>query len=384
MAYNSDRHVRLNDGGGNTHDSFDPLLVNLHDTVHEYTSSKNAGCNHNMNSITQAVIDILDARLSSNEKVMAADILVDLIKQAESDIRRTLSERLAPRDDIHPNLLHYLAYDDINVAEPILLNSPLLSNMDLIYIIQSKSKDHWKTIAARNDISGNVVNNLIKKKDEGTIIGLLKNESIVLEEGVLEEIKTIAVTAPDVAETFVNYKTLPRKMAVDIYWYVSTILRQSIEKNFDVKEQEVSKALEECVQDFCDTMLQADNISPSVLMTEVAELYHNDLRITDDLLVGTLRRRQGRFFIALFEKRSNLSSKIIWNMMRQIGGQGLAVACRAMNVSKENFISLFLLSRTIVRSNRAVDANELKMAMRYYDGLTHKMAKEILEDSIAK
>ena len=69
--------------------------------------------------------------------------------------------------------------------------------------------------------------------------------------------------------------------------------------------------------------------------------------------------------------------------MRQIGGQGMAVVSRATGISKENFVSIFLLGRTIVRSSQAVDADELRMAMRYYDGLTHKMAREILQDSIA-
>jgi hypothetical protein len=62
----------------------------------------------------------------------------------------------------------------------------------------------------------------------------------------------------------------------------------------------------------------------------------------------------------------------------------LAVACRAKNISKENFVSLFLLTRTIARSSQAVTAEELKMAMRYYDGLTFKAAQDILKDSIAQ
>jgi hypothetical protein len=55
-----------------------------------------------------------------------------------------------------------------------------------------------------------------------------------------------------------------------------------------------------------------------------------------------------------------------------------------MNISKENFVSMFLLGRTIARADEAVNAEELKMAMRYYDGLTFKMAKSILRESLTK
>lgn len=380
MAYINDRHIQVGKGI-ETFDSFDPLLVNLHDSVREYKI--NLGKTNDYNGITQAVIDVLDAHLSQSEKTLATDILIELIKQAETDIRRNLSERLAPRDDLHPTLLHYLAYDKIDVAEPILLESPLLSDTDLLYIIQSTTADHWRAISMRPEIGGDVINSLIGKKDDGIALNLLSNETISLGDIHLRKIKPLASESADIAEIFLSYKTLPREMAVDIYWHVSTALRKKIANNYGVQGAEVNQALEDCIQDFSDTMLQPNAVRPSSLMKEVAEMYRDEDRITDQFLVGALRRRQGRFFLALFSKRTNLSIDIIWNMMRQIGGQGLAVACRAMNISKENFVSIFLLSRTIVKSNQPVDANELRMAMRYYDGLTYKMANEILKDSIA-
>ena len=82
MAYNNDRHIRLGSGEGTTaYDSFDPLLVNLHDSVNQYKINKNQN-DADMNDMTQAVIDILDANLSATEKVLSSDILVELIKQA--------------------------------------------------------------------------------------------------------------------------------------------------------------------------------------------------------------------------------------------------------------------------------------------------------------
>lgn len=381
MAYINDRHIQFGQEDVETFDSFDPLLVNLHDSVREY--KLNLEKTNDYKGMTQAVVDILDARLSQSEQAIAADVLIELIKQAETDIRHSLSQRLAPRDDIHPSLLHFLAYDKIDVAEPILLESPLLSDTDLLYIIQSTTADHWRAISMRPDISANVVDSLIVKKDDGIAINLLNNKTISLEDIHLRKIKSLASESVDIAEHFLSYKSLPRAMAVDIYWHVSTVLRQKISKDYGVQAEEVNQALEDCIQDFSDTMLQPNAVRPSSLMREVADMYHKEDRITDKLLVGSLRRRQGRFFLALFAKRTNLSIDIIWNMMRQIGGQGLAVACRAMNISKENFVSIFLLSRTIVKSNQPVDANELRMAMRYYDGLTYKMANEILKDSIA-
>jgi uncharacterized protein (DUF2336 family) len=216
-----------------------------------------------------------------------------------------------------------------------------------------------------------------------TSVGLLRNDTIEMDDRHLQKVKGHAICDESLADELLNYKTLPRQLAVEIYWHVSIALRNDIANRFDIENDEVNRALEDCVQDFSDTILQDNTREPSSLMNEVAGLYFAQDKIGEHMLVNTLRRRQGRFFIALFSMKSGLNNYIVWNMMRQVGGQGLAVACRAMAISKENFVSMFLLSRTVARSHEAVNADELRMAMRYYDSLTFKTAKDILKDSIA-
>ena len=380
MAYLEDRYNNAGETRAKNYDRFDPLLVGLHDSLREYQT----GVDKNYSGLLESVASILDANLNHTEHSLAADVLIGLIKQVEADVRRNLADRLSVRENLHPSLLHYLAYDDIDVAESVLLRSPLLKETDLIYIIQAKTPDHWRAIAKRPNIGERVVHTLASKKDEQTSIGLLQNDTIELAEPILQIIATHSKSEENLAKELLNYNNLPREMAVDLYWHVSCALRQNISKKFDVDYTEMDQALQDCVQDFNDTILCADTMKPSTLMREVADLYFSQDKVNDSLLVSVLRRRQGRFFIALFAKQTNLTYDIVWNMMRQIGGQGLAVACKAMNFKKENFVSVFLLCRTITRTSQAVTAQELKMAMRYYDGLTYKMANEILRDSIAK
>jgi uncharacterized protein (DUF2336 family) len=381
LAYRDNHNRPSSRGSEATFDRFDPLLVNLHDSVSAYkTDRRNSDCSQDL---INNVAAILDANLSESEGNLAADILISLIKQAEKDIRKNLADRLAPRDDLHATLLHYLAYDDIDVAQPVLKFSPLLKDMDILLIIQSKGSEHWQAVADRADISDRVVDLLVAQQDMKTSTCLLRNETIDMDERHLEKIKGQAICDETLADELLNYKTLPRQLAVEIYWHVSIALRNDIANRFDIANNEVNRALEDCVQDFSDTMLQDNARDPSTLMNEVAGLYFAQDKISEHRLVNTLRRRQGRFFIALFSMKSGLKNEIVWNMMRQVGGQGLAVACRAMAISKENFVSMFLLSRTIARSHQAVNADELRMAMRYYDSLTFKTAKDILKDSIA-
>jgi len=362
-------------------DAFDPLLVDLHDSLHKYRSDRKD--KQYLDKLMHDVAAILDARLSDNEKVMASDILINLIKQVGTDIRKSLSERLAPRDDLHDTLLHYLAYDDIDVAEHVLQFSPLLKDIDLMFIIQSKAEDHGRAIAKRANIGERVISALVDKKDVLISKNLIQNPSLTLDENHLKAIQSIAVCYEELAHELVHYHGLPDSIATDLYWHVSAALRSNISKKFILNDDVLDRALEDCVQDFSDTILEDATMTPSTLMHEVSGMYYSQNKIGENMLVDTLRRRQGRFFIAMFSMKTGLKNKVVWSMMKQVGGQGLAVACRAIGISKESFVSMFLLSRTIARSNQAVTADELKMAMRYFDGLTFKMAKDILKDSIA-
>ncbi len=380
MAYLQGEYAQYIGAMGN-YDRFDPLLVSLHDSLRLFKYDQNGDTYYN--SVEASILDILDARLQDTEKAIVTDIIIGIVKQARHDIQKTLSEKLSFRDDLPATLLHYLAYADIHVAQPVLLNSTQLSDVDIMYIIQSKGQDHWRVIARRPEINENVIACLTAKKDAETNIGLLENDTISMSSSLIKQIAAIAGTSEALADKLVAYKDLPQQVAVSLYWHVSTTLRQDIKNRFGIEGRVIDEALEDTMQDFTDSVLQCESMKPSKTMIDIAQRYHAEGRIDEDMLVECLRRRQGRFFIALFACRTKLSHSVVWTMMRQSGGQGLAVASRATNISKKNFVSIFLLSGTLARSQHPVSGDELRMAIRYYEGLSYKVAKDILCDSIA-
>jgi hypothetical protein len=117
-------------------------------------------------------------------------------------------------------------------------------------------------------------------------------------------------------------------------------------------------------------------------MLDLAIQYGQVNRITDAMLIKTLRRGQVRFFVALMAERTGLSFDTVHEIMRQVGGQGMAIAARATGITKENFVSLFLLARSYTRGDKAVDAIELRKAVKYYNALTEDMATTIMANTI--
>jgi hypothetical protein len=61
------------------------------------------------------------------------------------------------------------------------------------------------------------------------------------------------------------------------------------------------------------------------------------------------------------------------------GGEGLAIACRAVDISKVDFASIFLLSRSARPGDKIVDPSELTRVLDLYDRIKLDTAHKVVE-----
>lgn len=364
--------------------SFDEMLVELHDAQRMYAVTGHEKNGLARQRVAHAVAQILTTDISESERDMIADVVLSLLRQAERDLRESLSERICAMDEVPEEVVLYLAHDVISVAKPVLKYSPILTEQDLLYIIQSKGRDYWAAIAERKLLASSVVDALVDRNDETTAVNLLLNEQIALKTTAIEAFAELSKYSEKLAEPLLRRPELPQRIAMDLYWHVSALLRERIVENFKIPQEKLDAALQDALDDFNDTAIGVQDPKPSALMTDLARQYGRQERITDQMLVKTLRRGQIRFFVALMAERSGLTPALVHEVMRQVGGQGMAVACKATRITKENFISLFLLARSLTRGDQAVDALELRKAIKYFDALNEDLAVSIIADSIIK
>ena len=92
--------------------------------------------------LVQSVGDLFfntDKVLSGRERSLMTEILRQLIHDVELSVRLALSERLAGEDGAPKDLIEILANSEIEVAYPILRDSSVLQDIDLIEIIQHRT-----------------------------------------------------------------------------------------------------------------------------------------------------------------------------------------------------------------------------------------------------
>lgn len=306
-------------------------------------------------------------RLSENEQRLASDILLNLLRQAEIDLRQALAERIAVQENVPYDLVIYLANDEISVARNVLMHSPVLQDVNLLHVIATQGEEHWRAIAERPSLSPLVADRLIDTNDPDTVLRLIDNQRGRLQKGSMKKILKMAALSEYLQAPLLRRPEVDADAAAKIYMVVSHALQEQITERFPMSGAAVERAFASLVQEFTDELEDRSDVSSALLMLAGRLQERGD--ITPDMMLRTLRRGQVGFFIALFSARTGFAPDVVTRMIRHGGGKAFILVCRSLRMMKSEFASLFLLSRGIRTSDKIVDQRELAMALKYYDVL---------------
>jgi uncharacterized protein (DUF2336 family) len=185
----------------------------------------------------------------------------------------------------------------------------------------------------------------------------------------------------DLAKPLLSREDLPQDIAGQLYQFVSDELKAILQARFGIGAAPVVAALEDVTLEMIATKTQKDHQEVDSLMAHA----HNQQRRGELKLPGivaALRRGQLSTFIAQFAVYTGLPAATVKAMMRQETGKGLALACRAMDVPKADFVSLYLLTdRFRSAQKRVVNHKELTRVMTMYDEIQPDEARKILKNS---
>jgi len=348
-----------------------PDIVNLLDLARDNSRAGRA-------TLVDAVGNLFIAReggLSDRESALVSEILCRLIEDVEASVRQTLAERLSDRSDAPRDLIVQLANDDIEVARPLLVGSPLLDAPELIEIVRHRSREHQLAVALRGGISVPVSDALIATGDGGVIKTLLENDSAEISMLAFEYLAEQARRTDAFHEPLIDHRHLPAELASKIYWWVSAELRDRIVGKFAIDPIALDETLQLAVRDM---IAEADEQASGQAgkANELVEHLWQSNALDSKLLIQVLREGEVPLFEAMYAKITDLPAETIRVLLYEPGGEQLAVASKAAGISKPDFASIFLLSRQGRPGDQTVDPEELSRVLAYYDTLSSSMAAD--------
>jgi uncharacterized protein (DUF2336 family) len=329
----------------------------------------------------QAMGDVFLERneiLSLQERALITSILEKLIREVSREIRRKLAVRLADEPGTPRELAVLLANDDIDIASPLLLHSTALRDIDLIEIVRNRSTQHLLAIAMRRDLSTAVADALVESGEKDVIRVLLENQEAGISRATMAYLVEQSRVVDEFQEPLVRRRDLPPELARRMCLWVSAAIRQSIVDRFAIDPERLDDRLEPIARE------EAARIDPAagpVAGTAAAELAHalgTGRKLTPRLLVQTLRRGEVPLFEAMLAEMSGLRSLLIRRICYEAGGQGLAVAARAVGLSREEFATIYLLTRKARMGSAIADPSDLGRALEFFDRLSHGSAATVI------
>ena len=151
----------------------DPSRYKNQSLIDELNAALATGGDKEQKRILERVADLFAAGArgySSQQIALFDDVLQKLCADIEVKTRARLARRLAHIDNAPPRLIRSLVFDDaIAVAEPVLIHSQQLSDVDLVENATTKSQDHLFAIAQRLRLSERVTDVLVERGNRKVI-----------------------------------------------------------------------------------------------------------------------------------------------------------------------------------------------------------------------
>ncbi|MBA4013466.1 MAG: hypothetical protein C0481_16510 [Phenylobacterium sp.] len=203
-----------------------------------------------------AIVDICDAGESAAGLMTSApiqallnSIFMSLVVEAERDIRRRLSEKLAQADWAPSALVNVLALDDIEIARPIIAGSPVLKDHDLVRLLVEATIEHQIEVARRPNIGPPVVAAILQQREPAVLTALAGNASAALGEHELTVLVASAQRIAAMRSPLARRPDLTDDLARQLYVWVGQALRHSLIDRFRLDASELDAALAASVRE---------------------------------------------------------------------------------------------------------------------------------------
>lgn len=318
------------------------------------------------------------ARLSDRERSLMTGILRSLIAEVEKEVRQELSIRLTEREDAPPELLVALADDEIEIARPILMRSQVLRDPDLIEIVKHRGREHWLAISMRPALTAEASDATAAAGEEDVVEALLRNpdaeltqlamDYLVAEAERIDRLKMPLLTRPD----------LPPELAIRIYWWVSAALRQHILTEFALDQTMVDDFVEATTQDVSGRQVASRPNVGEAARRLIAKLAGSE-PMTPDLLIQFIRAGRIPAFLAALSHFCAIPEVLARRIALEADGESLAVLCKAADIDRDAFATLFELVRHATARGGQLPTEARNSILSFYDTIAKGNARAALD-----
>jgi uncharacterized protein (DUF2336 family) len=325
---------------------------------------------------------IQGAGLNPRERELMREILRRLTRDVEMAIRIALAQRLSEDTTAPHDLILLLVDDTIEVARPLILNSPLLTESDALRLIAEAGIGHQEAVAGRPNIGVPVTDALVKSGHDTVLMALVKNATARISSTTFETLVEKSRALTGLQEPLIRRPDLPPKLATSMCEWVSDALKHYIKINYTMPARSVDAALIDA-----KLAVKSEPVGPTDAPADSAQKLVEKLASSGQLKAGFLMRvlSQGQLdlFDLAFAKLMVMELAAFRSAFYDHGARAVALACRAAGIDRSVFTTVFNLSRQARGMATALTAPDTAAVDQVFTSFTRQAALDELHKPAA-
>lgn len=265
-------------------------------------------------------------------------LLENMLPVMEAEQKQKVSEQLAPIPSTSHNLAVSLAGEQIDIARPMLTESDVLQNEDILKLAKTMSQGHLLAISQRKHLESNVTDVLLERGEQPVKRSVAANKGAEISDWGSRILVKLAESDEQIRDSMME--------RADI---TEAELEKLINQMPD-KQQEAVRALRKQNEDLINELFQ--KASRAVTATKLerkatridAKVMLKDIRSGDMALgkaVTQMALSNNLFDICfLLAEVSGLEQKYVTNVMVRYDATGVAFLCKALGLTEAEYAAL--------------------------------------------
>lgn len=252
---------------------------------------------------------------------LAREIFRIVVHDAEIRVRKALAESVKDNPLVPHDVAMTLAQDVAEVAIPILENSSVLDEKDLIEIVRNFDSDHQVAIAKREQVSTSISEALANTHNEDVVATLVANNGAKISEQTLTTVLDEFGDNEQINAPLVRRRSLPITIAERLVTLVSESLKEHIVTHHEISEDLASDLILESRERATVSLLGSNDQAGDVARL-VDQLFENG-RLTPTLVLRALCMGDMQFFAHAMSRRGNIPVANVYSLVDDSGRLGM-------------------------------------------------------------
>ena len=327
------------------------------------------------------------AVLEPAAQMLMSSVFMTLVQDAERRIRETLSELIAGAAWAPHALINVLALDEIEIARPIIAQSPVLEDSDLIQLLTLATIEHQIEVAGRPAISEAVVEAVLSQNEPAVLTALASNDTADVTPAAMAHLLEASRQFASLRSPLVRHPRLTAEMAEKLYVWVGQSLRSAIVGRFRVDADALDRAIATAVDSArtprASTVLSATDIERREAEWGLVKKLDQSRQLRPGYLIKALRDQRLSLFVAALAQLVGVQREQIEMAISGDRPELLALACTAAGVDRSAYPTILQLVRDLNKGLPAGGSEAGRRAMMAFDASDPDLALRALRQATA-